>query len=159
MADHDADDARDLEWAAPSPAAIGTLTTDLPDPLPPGTLKHTWQESFGDQEGFGDPPAERRRRRRKRVLSVVLSVVVVLSALAACGVLAVTAVQDARRDGVVRAKVSLNADKHGPRTKIGDNKEESKRDVSVRSCHVNEDGFSSADVVVTNHSEATDDYV
>jgi hypothetical protein len=159
MADHDADDARDLEWAAPTPAAIGTLTTDLPEALPPGTLRHTWHQNFGAQEGFGAPIAERRRRRRKRVFSVVLSVVVLLSALAACGVLAVGAVQSARQDGKVRAKANLNAEKGGPRTKVGGSKEESKRDVAVRSCSVNEEGFSSAAVVVTNHSNTTADYV
>src|SRR4051812_14515685 len=97
MADHDAEDARDLEWTPPVPAAIGTLTTDLPKPLPPGTLRHTWHANFGAQEGFGAPTAE-RRRPRKRVLSLVVSVVVLLSALAACGVLVASVVQDTRRD-------------------------------------------------------------
>jgi hypothetical protein len=159
MADHDADDARDLTWVPPTPAAIGTLTTDVPEALPPGTLKHTWHESFGEQEGFGAPIAEQRRRSRKRVFHVLLSAVVLLSALAACGLLAVSAVQDARRDGKVRAKASLDVDKRGQRTKVGGSKDDSKRDVAVRSCSVNEEGFSSAGVVVTNHSETTADYV
>lgn len=159
MADHNADDARDLEWTAPNPAAIGTLTTDLPEPLPPGTLKHTWQENFGAQEGFGAPTLEQRRRRRKRVLSVAVSVVVVLSALAACAVLAVSAVHDAQHSRVQRAKANLNAAKRGPRTKVGDNKDASKRDVSIRACRVNEEGFSTADAVVTNHSDTPADYV
>ena len=93
------------------------------------------------------------------MLSVLVSVVVLVSALAACGVLVVSAVQDARRESKVRAKANLNAEKRGPRTKVGGTKDESKHDVAVRSCAVNDEGFSSAAVVVTNHSETTADYV
>jgi hypothetical protein len=158
MADHDAEDARDLEWTAPTPAAIGTLTTDLPDALPPGTLKHTWQESFGDREGFGAPTAD-RLRPYVRMLSVVLSALVLLSALAACGVLAVSAVRKARHEGLQRAKASLSVDKRGQRTKVGNSNGDAKRDVAVRSCQVSDEGFSSANVVVTNHSDTTADYL
>jgi hypothetical protein len=160
MADHESEGLRDLEWVRPPSASIGTLLHEEPAALPAGTLKHSWREKFGSRDGFGAPSAHRRRRAVRRLAGITMLTVVLLSVLTACGLLAVSAVKDAKQHSIRRAKAALAAgDKRGPRTKVGGNKEESKRDVSIRSCQPNDVGFTAADVVVTNHSRTAADYV
>jgi hypothetical protein len=159
MADRESEGRRDLEWVRPTSASIGTLLHEEPPALPAGTLTHSWREKFGSRDGFGAPSAHRRRAGR-RLAGITMLTVVLLSVLTACGLLAVSAVKDAKQHSIRRAKADLAAgDKRGPRTKVGGSKEESKRDVAIRSCQPNDVGFTAADVVVTNHSRTAADYV